>query len=191
MPTWMLKIFPDYLSTHMTSPDEVLLHVLLCFLVPPQLPVPVFAPALPRGLVAVADNLLGTANVDLLLLPLPMPKNGNRLWWTCSNPCRHSCDHVSLRKLSFHLHALASQRQMTFTPARDFACPNSLKLWRATLFVATCARLLLCNLGTMRPPQGGASGQVWLFCNVAIEMLLSISYSCIARVRVRFAVWLC
>jgi hypothetical protein len=93
----MLKIFPHYLSTHMTSPDEVLLHV-LCFLVPPQLPVPLFAPALPRGLVAVADNLLDTANVDLLLLPLPMPKNGNSLWWTCSNPCRHSCDHVSFIK---------------------------------------------------------------------------------------------
>jgi hypothetical protein len=43
----------------------------LCFLVPPPLPVPWFAPALPQRLVAVANALLGMVNIDLLLLFLP------------------------------------------------------------------------------------------------------------------------
>jgi hypothetical protein len=36
----------------------------LCFLVFPQLPVPLFALAMPRRLVAVADALLGMVNID-------------------------------------------------------------------------------------------------------------------------------
>jgi hypothetical protein len=41
-----------------------------CFLDPPPLPVPLFAPALPRRLMAVTDALLGMVNIDLLLLPV-------------------------------------------------------------------------------------------------------------------------
>jgi hypothetical protein len=46
-----------------------LFHV-LCFLIPPPLPVPCFALALPRRLVAVANAFLGVVNIDLLLLTL-------------------------------------------------------------------------------------------------------------------------
>jgi hypothetical protein len=41
---------------------------ILCFLVPPSLPVPWITPALPRRL--VADALLGMLNIDLILLRL-------------------------------------------------------------------------------------------------------------------------
>jgi hypothetical protein len=40
----------------------------LGFIVPPPLPVPLFALALLSRLVAVADSLLGMVNIDLLLL---------------------------------------------------------------------------------------------------------------------------
>jgi hypothetical protein len=40
----------------------------LCFLVPPPLPVQLFALALPHRLVVVGNALLGMVNIDLLLL---------------------------------------------------------------------------------------------------------------------------
>jgi hypothetical protein len=46
----------------------MLLFGVLCFLVPPALPVSWFTLALPHRLVAVADALLGMFNIDLLLL---------------------------------------------------------------------------------------------------------------------------
>jgi hypothetical protein len=48
-------------------------HV-LCFLVPPPLPVPLFALALPHRLVAMADALFGMVTVDLIVLRLPYLK---------------------------------------------------------------------------------------------------------------------
>jgi hypothetical protein len=48
----------------------VMMSFLFCSLVPPPLPVPLFALVLPCSLVAVADALLGMVDIDLLLLLL-------------------------------------------------------------------------------------------------------------------------
>jgi hypothetical protein len=45
----------------------------MSFLAPPRLPVPLFALALPRRLVTVADALLDMVNIDLLVLLLHLP----------------------------------------------------------------------------------------------------------------------
>jgi hypothetical protein len=85
---------------------------------------------------------------------------------------------------------------MAFTQVHDFACPNSLKLWRATLFVATCARLLLCNLDWHNEAStrwGIRTGVAFLqlsYCNVIKQQLLvhrscSRAFRCVALLNAR------
>jgi hypothetical protein len=70
---------PFLLWFHVILMMRFLLHV-LCFLVPPPFPVPLFALTLPHRLEAMADALLGMCNIDLLLLLLQVRVMQTRNW---------------------------------------------------------------------------------------------------------------
>jgi hypothetical protein len=118
-----------------------------CFLVPPPLPVPFFALALRRRLVAVADALLGMIDIDFLLLPCPAIVSAAQGPQACP----------MLQQVYGDPNGDAGHKMHYFLQSRPILVDATLKSWHEHCQVSTLPSLLCAYCLSPFPLSGSSS----------------------------------